>query len=566
MIGPIYRFIKDSFKELNPWHNIKLFHTNVKGDILAGITVAIIALPMALAFGEMSQLGPVAGLWGAIAGGIIGGFFGGCVVGMSGPTAPKAAQIATFMSVIVGGSEDPYVAAFSIIFLSGLIMIFISMLKISKFIHYIPYSVVAGFMCGIGVIVILTQINAFVGLPNEKSIHAVFKNLGATIQNINIEALFVAVPSLLILFLWRPIVSKYNFLKSVPSPLIALIVGTGIASFMELKIPLIGEAMNQSTSSDIFSFYFPDFTQLAAFLGPAFALAGLAILDSLLSCKVADNMTGSRHSSDRETFGQGMANMAAGLFGGVTTATATMRTVANIKFGGKTPLSSIIHGLTLLGILLGLGFLVENIPNACLAAILFKVGIDILDYRILAVLRKIPITDFCVFVVVLFVTVYSDLMIAVGIGFLLAFLSYFKDFVTILRSGHKHKIIPFQESELISMESVPKKLNSSTISFLRLEGSFFFGSTEPVISAYKNSQKHKFLIIDITNISSIDLSGIYALEDLVLNAQKNNITVFVFNTNPDIKSTIEKVGFIKNIGKENYKEEKDFINSLGAIS
>ena len=135
-------------------------------------------------------------------------------------------------------------------------MIFISMLKISKIIHYIPYSVVAGFMCGIGMIVILTQINAFVGLPNEKSIHAVFKNLGATIQNINIEALFVAVPSLLILFLWRPIVSKYNFLKSVPSPLIALIVGTGIASFMELKIPLIGEAMNQSTSSDIFHFIF----------------------------------------------------------------------------------------------------------------------------------------------------------------------------------------------------------------------------------------------------------------------------------------------------------------------
>ena len=566
MLKVISNFIKSTYKELNPWHNIKLFHTNVRADILAGITVAIIALPMALAFGEMSQLGPVAGLWGAIAGGIVGGFFGGCVVGMSGPTAPKAAQIATFMSVIIGSSEDPYAAAFSIIFLSGLIMIFISMLKISKFIHYIPYSVVAGFMCGIGVIVILTQVNAFVGLPNEKSIHAVFINLGSTIQNINTEALFVAIPSLLILFLWKPIVSKYNFLKSVPSPLIALIVGTGIAYFMELKVPLIGEAMNQSAGSNVFSFYAPDFTQMGAFLGPAFALAGLAILDSLLSCKVADNMTGSRHSSDRETFGQGMANMAAGLFGGVTTATATMRTVANIKFGGKTPLSSIVHGLTLLGILLGLGFLVENIPNACLAAILFKVGIDILDYRILAVLRKIPITDFCVFIVVLFVTVYSDLMIAVGIGFLLAFLSYFKNFVSILKSGHKHKIIPLQKSGLILNEHIPKNFNDLSISFLQLEGPLFFGSTEPVISAYKNSQKSKFLIIDITNISNIDLTGIYALEDLVLNAQKNNITVFVFNTNSDIKSAIEKVGFIKNIGIENYKESKDFINKLAVIS
>ena len=566
MIGPIYRFIKYSFKELNPWHNIKLFHTNVRGDVLAGITVAIIALPMALAFGEMSQLGPVSGLWGAIAGGVIGGFFGGCVVGVSGPTAPKAAQIATFMSVIIGTSEDPYTAAFSIIFLSGLIMIFISMLRVSRFIHYIPYSVVAGFMCGIGVIVILTQVNAFVGLPNEKGIHAVFKNLGTTIQNINIEALYVAIPSLLILFLWKPVLNKYKFLKSIPSPLIALIVGTGTAYFMELKIPLIGETMNQSAESDIFSFYIPDFSQLGAFVGPAFALAGLAVLDSLLSCKVADNMTGSRHSSDRETFGQGMANMAAGLFGGVTTATATMRTVANIKFGGKTPLSSIVHGLALLAILLGLGFLVENIPNACLAAILFKVGVDILDYRILAVLRKIPFVDFCIFIVVLFITVYSDLMIAVGIGFILALFGSFKEFVSTLRSGHKHKIIPFQKSGLISKESISKKLSSLPISFLRLEGPLFFGSTEPVISAYKNSQKNKLLIIDITNISTIDLSGIYTLEDLVLSAQKNNIIVFVFNTNPNIKSAIEKVGFIKSIGEENYKESKDFIDDLAATS
>ena len=559
-------FIKNCFRELNPWHNLRLFHTNVRGDILAGITVAIIALPMALAFGEMSQLGPVAGLWGAIAGGIVGGLFGGCVVGMSGPTAPKAAQIATFMSVIIGSSEDPYAAAFSIIFLSGLIMIFISMLKISKFIHYIPYSVVAGFMCGIGLIVILTQINAFLGLPNEKNIHAVFKNLGASIQNLNIEALYIAIPSLLILFLWNPVVNKYTFLKNIPSPLIALIVGTGTAYFMELNVPLIGEAMNQSKSADVFSFYIPDFTLLGTFIGPAFALAGLAVLDSLLSCKVADNMTGSRHSSDRETFGQGMANMAAGLFGGVTTATATMRTVANIKFGGKTPLSSIVHGLTLLAILLGLGFLVENIPNACLAAILFKVGIDILDYRILSVLKKIPITDLFIFIVVLFVTIYADLMIAVGMGFVLALCRYFKEFVSTLRFGHKHKMIPFLESGLISNDYINKDFDYSSINFFKLEGPLFFGSTELFINTYKNSQKHKFLVVDISNISTLDLSGIYALEDLVLNAQKNNINVLVFNTNPSIKSAIDKVGFIKNIGKENYKESKKIINSLVTIS
>ena len=198
-------FLKSTLREINPWNNIKTMHTNIKSDVLAGITVAIIALPLALAFGEISQLGPLAGIWGAIAGGIIGGLFGGCMVGVSGPTAPKAAQIAAFMGAfIIGNTNDPdLVAAFSIIFLSGLILVGISALKISRFIHYTPYSVVAGFMWVIGVIIILTQINAFVGLEAEKNLHDLFENFGYTMSNINIEALYVSVPSLLILFVPR---------------------------------------------------------------------------------------------------------------------------------------------------------------------------------------------------------------------------------------------------------------------------------------------------------------------------------------------------------------------------
>ena len=212
---------------------------------------------------------------------------------------------------------------------------------------------------------------------------------------------------------------KIKILKNIPAPLIALMIGTGIAHFFNLNIPFIGDKIGTATQAQSFSFYFPDLTRLSDFIVPAFALAGLAILDSLLSCKVADNITGKRHSSDRETFGQGMANITAGLLGGVTTATATMRTVANIKFGGKTPLASIVHGLTLLAILLGLGFLVAAIPVACLAAILFKVGIDILDYRILPILKKLPIIDLLVFIIVLFVTIYEDLLIAIAIGVIL---------------------------------------------------------------------------------------------------------------------------------------------------
>ena len=528
-------FIKSSLKEISPLQNIKVLHTNIRYDIISGITVAIIALPMALAFGVTSGLGPIAGVIGAIAGGIVGGLFGGCMVGVSGPTLPKAMQISAFMTLIAATSNNPQTAAFSIIFLSGLILVVISMLKISKFIHYIPYPVVAGFMCGIGVMVLFTQINPFLGLPIEKNIPDVFKNFETTIQGINTEALYVAIPSLLILLLWSPIQKKVHFLKSVPSPLVALIIGTSIAYFMKLQIPYIG---NEYMKEDMFSFYIPNLTELTHFIGPAFALAGLAIIDSLLSCKVADNMTGTRHNSDRETFGQGMANMAAGLFGGVTTATATMRTVANIKFGGKTPLASIVHGLTLLAILLGLGFLVAVIPKACLAAILFKVGIDILDYRILPVLKNISIADLLVFIIVLFVTAYGALMTAVGIGVVFTSLCYFKELRLTLNSTNNHKIVPFSKSDF---GLIAEEVNNLSVTVLQVEGPLFFASVESFINVYASAPKHEMLIIDMSNVTMIDLSGAYALEDLVKSAKTKNIKVTVSNINSNIKVVLEKL-------------------------
>ena len=556
-------FIKSTLKEISPKKNIQALHSNIRGDILAGVTVAIIALPLALAFGEISQLGPIAGVWGAIIGGVVGGLFGGCAVGVSGPTAPKAAQIAAFMGAfVIGTTNNPdLIAAFSIIFLSGLILVGISVLKISRFIHYIPYSVIAGFMCGIGVIVILTQINAFVGLEAEKNIHGVFKNLMHTIQNINVEALYVAIPSLLILLFWVPLEKKVKFLENIPSPLVALIVGTGIAHFMNLEIPYIGDKMGSAGETRIFSFYLPDLTRVGEFIGPALALSCLAVLDSLLSCKVADNMLGTRHSSDRETFGQGMANMVAGLLGGVTTATATMRTVANIKFGAKTPLASIVHGLTLLAILLGLGFLVAAIPTACLAAILFKVGIDILDYRILPVLRKLPVMDLFIFITVLFVTVYADLMIAVAIGVTFAFVYSLKDIISNITSNHNHRIVPFLTSDFTPEKYGKKEFAKLPINVLQLQGPLFFGTTETLMNIYFDSDKYKLLIIDMSHVTSIDLSGAYALEDFIKNTQTKNIKVFLSAANPVIKQILENMNVIDHIGRDYYKNSKNSTKS-----
>ena len=557
-------FLKSSLEEIDPRSNFLSLNTNVKGDILAGITVGIIALPLALAFGEISQLGPIAGIWGAIAGGLIGGLFGGCLVGVSGPTAPKAAQIAAFMSFfVIGELNNPdLVAAFSIIFLSGLILVGISLLKISRFIHYTPYPVIAGFMCGIGVIVILTQINAFVGLEAKANLHNVVLNIKYTFQNYNSDALIVSIPCLITLFMWSRITKKIVRLATIPSPLAALILGTSIAYIMNLNIPYIGDKMGSATDGRIFSFYIPDFSRFTEFFLPALALAALAVLDSLLSCKVADNLTSTRHSSDRETFGQGMANMVAGLFGGVTTATATMRTVANIKFGAKTPLASIVHGLTLLAILLGLGSFVAIIPTACLAAILFKVGIEIMDYRIIPVLKKLPISDLLVFMIVLLITVFEDLMVAIAIGTIFALFSSRYE----LRS-----IFNFNSSDLVGglngTEFAPKNLDLNQldklpVKILRPQESLFFGTIEPMIEAYSATDEHEILIVDLSNVLMIDLTGAYALEDLINNTMKKNTEVLITGMDPKIEKTLVGLNFVKNIGIDNFKSSKELISPM----
>ena len=547
-------FVKRALKEISPTKNFKSLTTNIQGDILAGITVGIIALPLALAFGEISQLGPIAGVWGAIVGGIIGGLFGGCMVGISGPTAPKAAQIAAFMSFFVMGTtnEPDLTAAFSIIFISGLILVILSLLNVSRFIHYTPYSVIAGFMCGIGLIVILTQMNAFIGLEVEKNIHDVFNNLGSSLADVNIEALVVSVPSLLILFLWPFLEKNSKYLTKIPSPLVALIIGTTIAHSFKLDIPFIGDKILNASGQNIFSFYIPDFSRLKDFFGPALALAGLAVLDSLLSCKVADNMIGDRHSSDRETFGQGMANMAAGLVGGVTTATATMRTVANIKFGGKTPLSSIVHGLTLLAILLGLSSFVAAIPAACLAAILFKVGIDIMDYRILPVIRKIPKTDLLIFCVVLFITVYEDLMVAIAIGICIAIIANFKQFKSSLSLSNQYSSKTFAHLNFSKKDNKFASTNEDLVQIFDIRGPVFFGSVESLLRAYSALPAHKILLMDIRKISSLDITGAYALEDLIHQLRQKGISTYVICTQVKIKTTLKNLNIIESMGSDRY--------------
>jgi sulfate permease, SulP family len=283
--------LKTSLHEINPWNNIKIMHTNIGQDILAGMVVAIIALPLALAFGVGSGLGAITGLWGAIAGGIIGGLFGGCRFGVSGPTGPKMAQLAMIMVGFRLASGEPDLsAAFAIIFFSGVILITISLMGISKLIYFVPYSVVAGFMCGIGVIVMILEFDSFFGYPAPHSVMDGLYDIPNAIMHYKSQALMVSIPTLAILFIWPRIAKMMPKLEIVPAPLLALLAGTTIANMGNFNIEYIG-----TIPTGFPDLYWPDWSKFGDYFAPAAGLAGLAVFDSLLTCIVADNMTGEKH-------------------------------------------------------------------------------------------------------------------------------------------------------------------------------------------------------------------------------------------------------------------------------
>jgi sulfate permease, SulP family len=426
-------------------------------------------------------------------------YLAGSKFGVSGPTGPKMVQLAMIMEGYHLASGEPDLgAAFAIIIFSGVILIAISMMGISRLIYFIPYSVVAGFMCGIGLIVMILEFDSFLGLPAAHSVMEGIHGIPNAIMNFNPQALMVSIPTLTILLVWPKIIRLYPKIKLIPSPLIALIIGTGIVTIGKLDIETIG-----NIPVGLPEFYLPEWSRFGEFFVPALSLVGLAVFDSLLTCIVSDHMTGEKHSSDRESFGQGLANCAAGLVGGLTTATATMRTVANIKSVGKTPLAAIVHGFVLLALVLGLGPYAEQIPIACLTAILFKVGIDILDYRILPVIHQLPLTDMIFFWSVLIVTIVEDLLIAMVVGVILAFFRFVQEISRV----YQHQITyleDFSEDNLIN-ENLKRK-----VKILRPQGPMFFGSVKQLAEAYENANQHQVLIIKLKDVSMMDLSGAYA--------------------------------------------------------
>ena len=378
---------------------MKFFDTsNLRGDIYGGLTAGIIALPLALAFGEASGAGPIAGIWGAIFVGFFASLFGGTGSNVSGPTGP---MVVVFAGVFASLSGNPALV-FAAVVLAGVLQILLGVFKMGQYIRLVPYPVVSGFMSGIGCIIIALQLSRLFGHEPEGggTIPALTAIPGA-IMDPNIAALSVGVITLGVIFFWPK-----NLGKFFPAPLAALVIGT-LASFVLKGAPILG-----NIPTGFPSFIMPQFSSetFAVVLEAAVLLAVLGAIDSLLTSLVADNMTRTRHDSDKELVGQGIGNTFAGFFGAIPGAGATMRTVVNIRTGGQTKISGMLHAVLLLAVVISLAPLASQIPHAVLAGILIKVGYDIVDVAYLKRAHKGPRWDLALMAMVLLLTVFVDLM------------------------------------------------------------------------------------------------------------------------------------------------------------
>jgi SulP family sulfate permease len=474
---------------------------NIKGDIFGGITAAVIALPLALAFGVASGAGAIAGIYGAIILGFFASLFGGTPTQISGPTGPMTVVVA---SAIVAFSGDMN-AVMGVIFLTGIFQILFGIMKIGKYVKYIPYPVVSGFMSGIGLIIIILQVHPFLGHDGYGSVLDSLYNFPNTFNNVDMQALTLSLCTLCIMFFTPKKISNV-----IPTALIALVSMTVISVYFNFTVATIGHI---PTTLPDFKMPTYDVLQIKQIITLSITLALLGTIDTLLTSLVADSITKTKHNSSKELIGQGIGNACVSLVGGIAGAGATMRTVVNVKSGGKTKLSGIIHAISLLCIVLFLAPIASEVPLAVLAGILMKVGVDILDYKFLKIVNFAPKNDLAVMMAVFFLTVFVDLIVAVGVGIVLA------SMLIVYRISIESKVkIQFHKD---SSENIINK----HMRIINIDGAFFFGSASIFEDKINNILDTKKIVVNCSNVPFIDISAIFALEEMILKLQDLDIEV-----------------------------------------
>lgn len=532
---------------ISKYYDIK----NLKGDLTGGLVAGVVALPLALAFGVQSGLGAIAGLYGAIAVGIFAAIFGGTATQASGPTGPMTVVSAALVAsaIELTGSLESAMGIIVLTFLlGGIFQIIFGFINIASYVKYFPYPVVSGFMSGVGLIIIILQLFPFVGLSSPKSTWLVMQDLPRMFTDFNWQALALGGLTVLIYYVF-PYITKV-----IPSALVALIVASIAAYFLQWDVPIIGEIPSGLPSLQIDGILSIDASAYMLIVEYALVLAVLGSIDSLLTSVIADNMTKTKHNSNRELIGQGIGNAIAAIFGGIPGAGATKGTVVNINSGGRTRVSGTIHGLVLLTVLLGLGTLAGYIPLAVLAGLLIPIGFKIIDTKSLKHLLRVPKADAFVLILVLLITTFGSLIQAVGIGLLLASLLFMKRASDIGEEGLKVGTLagfdgekPWQD-ELEFYEDYKDK-----VYIKHLYGPLFFGFTSHFQDEMKNIPNDvKALIIRMDRVPYIDQSGLYALENSVLELHNKGVKVILTDVQEQPKDKLISIDIIPDLISEEH--------------
>ncbi|MDJ0877257.1 MAG: SulP family inorganic anion transporter [Halieaceae bacterium] len=506
---------------------MKYFDTsNLRGDIFGGITAGVVALPLALAFGEASGAGPIAGMWGAIFVGFFAALFGGTGSQVSGPTGP---MVVVFAGVFASLSGDPALV-FAAVVLAGLLQVALGFMKMGQYIRLVPYPVVSGFMSGIGCIIIALQVSRLFGHEPEAAgtIPALMEIPEAVMAPVW-PALLVGATTLAVIFTWPKRLATY-----LPPPLAALIIGTCL-SLVVPGSPILGDI-----PTGFPAFVVPAFSAdtFAIVLEAAVILAALGAIDSLLTSLVADNMTRTRHDSDRELVGQGIGNTVAGLFGAIPGAGATMRTVINIRTGGQTRISGMLHSVLLLAIVISLAPLAELIPHAALAGILIKVGYDIIDVGYLKRAHRGPRLDLALMALVLLLTVFVDLITAVAAGVVVASMAFVKQ----LADEQLKKFSDEDESLTVVTPEERALLEEAgrAVTIFEFGGPLSFGAAADVGHHVRERTRRKAaaLILDFSGVPFMDVSAARAVETIICDAKQAGKTVYTSGLDGDVAETL----------------------------
>ncbi len=525
---------------------------NLKGDAFGGVTTAIVSLPLALAFGVASGAGAEAGLWGAILVGLFAALFGGSSSLISEPTGPMTVIMTAVLTAMVAKYPEAGVAmSFTVVMMAGLFQIILGSLKMGKYITLMPYSVISGFMSGIGVILIILQLSPLMGhAAPSGGVSGTLMSLPETISNLHFNELFLGGLTLAILFLMPKAYRKY-----VPAQLVALVSVTllSVWLFDMDSIRRIGEI-----PSGLPSIVLPTFTPelLTTMVIDALVLGTLGCIDTLLTAVIGDSLTRKEHDSDKELRGQGIANMISGLFGALPGAGATMGTVVNIQVGARSPLSGVIRALVLALVVLVAGGLTEPIPMSVLAGIAVYVGFNILDWSFLQRAHKVSMQSTVIMYGVMLLTVFVDLIVAVGLG---VFISNIIIIERLSREQAKQvKAISDAEDDVPLTPEERDLLDQTNgkVLFFYLSGPMIFSVSKAITRQHSSINKYQAMILDLSDVPMIDVTVALALENAIKDALEARCQVFILCPHKDTQAQLDRLSVSEMVPKSQFLDSR----------